>query len=201
MVGDPQPFFTPNELRTLTNLRPQRWRQWWSEEPLITKVFVAGIALVLALAVYDRIQGETDVSAGLFLVPFLLAVVVVVYCVGVVIVAAIRYLLHRSGVAALWERIRGPVVLTVRVVFWGVIGVGLLITAWPYLSLDPVKCWYALKNEVPADRIYIEKEPHDCEFQTAPLGSKNCHYTAKQYVERDENGKRSLIVAYEKVQD
>jgi hypothetical protein len=35
---------------------------------------------------------------------------------------------------------------------------------------------YALDYSVEAGQVTIEKKPHDCEYDTSPLGNKNCHY-------------------------
>jgi hypothetical protein len=40
-----------------------------------------------------------------------------------------------------------------------------------------VKMWYSIEYNVPYDRVQTEKEPEDCNFLTAPLGSKGCSYT------------------------
>ena len=36
--------------------------------------------------------------------------------------------------------------------------------------------WYAMQNDVPSERVYIQRKPHDCEWMSAPLGDKHCHY-------------------------
>jgi hypothetical protein len=80
----------------------------------------------------------------------------------------------------------------------------MLAGLWPYLSSDFVKSWYALMNRVPVERVEIEKKPHDCEFDTAPLGSKNCHYKAQVFVSNATDSpdrKKSLLVTYEKIQE
>jgi hypothetical protein len=35
---------------------------------------------------------------------------------------------------------------------------------------------YELQYGVESSKIQYDKEPHDCEFLTVPLGNKNCHY-------------------------
>jgi hypothetical protein len=192
MVGDHQPFFTPTELKTLILWRPQKWRQWWSAEPAITKIFVAGLALLLAVGIYEHIRGNFDVSAVIFVTLCALAGVLVLSSVGMIVGAALRYVFRRSGIAAFWQKIRKPVLGTLKVIFWAGFGILCLVDAWPYLSLDPVKSWYAIKHKVPSERVHVNEEPHDCEFLTAPLGSKNCHYVGAGYVWRDEDGKKSL---------
>jgi hypothetical protein len=82
----------------------------------------------------------------------------------------------------------------------GLIGL-LLFAVRQYLSFDLTKTYFALANKVPVERVKIEKKPHDCEFDTAPIGSKNCHYDAKVFIFKDGDGKRSLDVSYERVED
>jgi hypothetical protein len=36
--------------------------------------------------------------------------------------------------------------------------------------------WYAMQNDVPSERVYIQRKPDDCEWMSAPLGDKPCHY-------------------------
>jgi hypothetical protein len=38
---------------------------------------------------------------------------------------------------------------------------------------------YALKYKVADSNVAIDKQPHDCEYDTAPLGNKHCHYEAQ----------------------
>ena len=103
--------------------------------------------------------------------------------------------------AAVWRKVRNDVLNVGKALLWiGFIAL-ILVTFWPYLSLDPVKSWYAFTNKVPVNRIEEVKKPHDCEFATAPIGSKHCHYDATVAVWKDDEGKRSLLIAYERVED
>jgi hypothetical protein len=36
--------------------------------------------------------------------------------------------------------------------------------------------WYSFDRSISKEKITIESKPHDCEFLTAPVGRKNCHY-------------------------
>ncbi len=45
------------------------------------------------------------------------------------------------------------------------------------IYLAPSTSWgYALKYDVAESKVAIEKQPHDCAWETAPLGAKHCHY-------------------------
>jgi hypothetical protein len=46
--------------------------------------------------------------------------------------------------------------------------------AWTWNNL-----WYSIQYGVRIDQVTIDKKPHDCDWNTAPLGSKNCHYEEK----------------------
>jgi hypothetical protein len=35
---------------------------------------------------------------------------------------------------------------------------------------------FALSLHVTQDKITVQNKPHDCEFMSAPIGRKNCHY-------------------------
>jgi hypothetical protein len=103
----------------------------------------------------------------------------------------------------LWKRVIAPLAE-----FVGVVAVlALLMTAMdPYISSDPTKTWYAVKNGVHADHVTVEKKPHDCDFDTAPLANKQCHYEARELVVTGENspnrdGSKQVMVSYEKVDD
>ena len=47
------------------------------------------------------------------------------------------------------------------------------------------KLWYATANKVKYEDVLITLKPHDCEFGTAPMGRKNCHYKAQVIVFND----------------
>jgi hypothetical protein len=38
------------------------------------------------------------------------------------------------------------------------------------------KLRYSMTEDTSYDRVDIRNKPHDCEFMTAPLGEKHCHY-------------------------
>jgi len=49
--------------------------------------------------------------------------------------------------------------------------------AWAWLPANTLtKAWQAFSNGTPYSHVQIADRPHDCDFLTAPLGSKNCHY-------------------------
>jgi hypothetical protein len=85
-----------------------------------------------------------------------------------------------------------------------VILVNLLSPLSPYLSAGPVRSWYALTNDIPVEHVMLTKKPHDCEFETAPIGSKHCHYDAKVSVWKGTDtpdGRDYLWVSYERIEE
>lgn len=61
---------------------------------------------------------------------------------------------------------------------------------------------YAMRYELPDNKVVIERQPHDCEWDSAPIGSKHCHYEKIVQTETDQNGKVTAVyVNWQKVQD
>lgn len=83
-------------------------------------------------------------------------------------------------------------------------GLGLFIwlVFWtpPWLSDTNLftKVQYALQYGFRLDAITVEKKPHDCEYSTAPLGAKHCHYDAVvvSSSQRQRDGQR-FICSYD----
>jgi len=64
------------------------------------------------------------------------------------------------------KRIQGAFWLAV------LLGVVIWIVGWFF---EP-QWWFSLRYNVPYEQVTLNKKPHDCEYETAPLGNKNCHY-------------------------
>jgi hypothetical protein len=61
-----------------------------------------------------------------------------------------------------------------RILFtWLFAGFCFLIFYW----FAPDRYWYAFRYATISSDVFISAKPHDCEFLTAPMGRKNCHYT------------------------
>jgi hypothetical protein len=60
--------------------------------------------------------------------------------------------------------------------FW-VSMIGLGMAAWA-LYAGPRNLWHSFEYGVSADKVRVEAQPTDCDFMTAPLGRKGCHYEA-----------------------
>jgi len=51
----------------------------------------------------------------------------------------------------------------------------LLLVLWWFLPDDwPIK--YAAEYIISTDQVMIERKPHNCDWDSAPLGNKHCHY-------------------------
>ena len=65
----------------------------------------------------------------------------------------------------------------------GLIALGLLYQPGGYVAdwLFPDSEWatrwrYGLEDDLEGAVYQFDKQPHDCEFMSAPMGSKHCHY-------------------------
>jgi hypothetical protein len=75
-----------------------------------------------------------------------------------------------------------------------VVGVLALLAGLLYLYswMTDGTIWYAFHYDANLNQVNRTDKPHDCEWFTAPLGNKNCHYEAKVAVTktgRDKDGK------------
>jgi hypothetical protein len=66
---------------------------------------------------------------------------------------------------------------TLTLLGWG-IGLGVLVFAVWWLLPDNWQIKYAAEYSVDGDQVVIERKPHNCDWNSAPLGSKHCHYDA-----------------------
>jgi hypothetical protein len=48
----------------------------------------------------------------------------------------------------------------------------------PWLLPGDWRTKYAIEYLVNEDQVNVERKPHDCEWDSAPLGNKHCHYEA-----------------------
>ena len=58
--------------------------------------------------------------------------------------------------------------------FW--IWIAWLVYSFFQGSIWESKSRYAMYYDVPSDHVTVLKEPHDCDFLKAPIGSKECHF-------------------------
>jgi hypothetical protein len=108
------------------------------------------------------------------------------------------------------------ITLKLKKIFWVVVGflavfgLVLWIAEKAALVLAPTyKVGYFLKystlvgfsgewNVATWDQVFVDHRPHDCEWGTAPIGSKHCHYNAViQTVRTFVDDKGRLMVSYD----
>jgi hypothetical protein len=64
------------------------------------------------------------------------------------------------------------------------------------------KTGYTMKYDLTDEKVIIDRKPHDCEWETAPLGAKHCHYDKAVQTETDQHRKVTAVyVSWQKVQD
>jgi hypothetical protein len=57
---------------------------------------------------------------------------------------------------------------------WGLV---MIFLVFPWFGKVWYGKWrYAVQYSIDASKVQINSQPHDCDFLTAPLGEKNCHY-------------------------
>jgi hypothetical protein len=66
--------------------------------------------------------------------------------------------------------------------YWWII-VLLGLAAWYFWDSPLLISW---RFDVDINKVHVKHKPHDCEFQTAPLGDKHCDYEASIF--KNENG-------------
>ena len=61
------------------------------------------------------------------------------------------------------------------------------------------RIWYGMANHVVSRNVSLTPKPHDCEFLTAPIGEKHCHYEASVAV--INNNPKRIEIDWSKVDD
>jgi hypothetical protein len=80
------------------------------------------------------------------------------------------------------------------------------VVAWWFLP-DDWRIKYAAEYWLDINKVTIEHKPHNCDWNSAPLGSKNCHYEPIEGVGVDRNNLPSdqnvdkVYVGWGKVED
>jgi hypothetical protein len=208
MSSDHQPFFTPDELRSISIFRPSKWRDLCRSEPASTWLLVAIIVLATLFGIYETYWGDPAVGKSLVIVSAaVVGVIGLLAPVASVVIACVRYPLRKTRIAIGWKRVEDTVIRTVKAIFWTGLVLLMLTQFGPYVPLalsHPSIAWRAFQRNIPPDRVTLAKRPHDCDFDTAPLGNKNCHYDTKIITlssAETADAKPGLFVEYEKVDD
>jgi hypothetical protein len=63
--------------------------------------------------------------------------------------------------------------------------------------------YYAIRYDVSSEGVHYLPKPHDCDFDKAPLGNKECHYDREVSVEENPSHTQvtGLYVGWKKVQE
>jgi hypothetical protein len=80
----------------------------------------------------------------------------------------------------------------------GIVALVLLIMAYDY-EFQP-KDYYAMDFSTKASNVFVTSEPHNCEWMSAPLGDKHCHYE-KNVTSWNERGEIKVAVMWDKIED
>jgi hypothetical protein len=59
-----------------------------------------------------------------------------------------------------------------------------------------VKARYAMKYDTSTDKVTLEDKPINCDFWTAPMGNKGCHYDRQALVNDD----KQVTVYYQRME-
>lgn len=87
-------------------------------------------------------------------------------------------------------------------------GVGGYVADWMFPDSPLAIRWrYSLESTVEHPVYFIDKRPHDCEFLTAPIGDKHCHYDRNVSINQNHNptspewGSTYVYVSWQKVDE
>jgi len=199
------PLLTPEEQKKFWPFRPSQWRSEWRTEPGLTKLGVILLALMLFSGCVLFACGQAPLAWILVVAPIVVGLIIILVAAARLTYACLRFACRKTGVAAIWGRIRLSVYGFVAYVFWISVCLMLFVAALPYIEAGPTAGFYAFTNGVSPKRVTVNKKPHDCEFSTAPMGSKHCHYEAHAQrfpgTDSPPYAEPSLWVFYEKIED
>jgi len=84
--------------------------------------------------------------------------------------------------------------VTLAILYWA----GGYVADWMFPQSSWATKWrYSLADDL-KDAVYvIERQPHDCEFLSAPLGAKHCHYDKVVATVRVRTGQSGREVSYD----
>jgi hypothetical protein len=93
------------------------------------------------------------------------------------------------------ERRNGLGALAVLALLWWV---GSYVSIRVFPTYEWAYRWrYALEDGMTGAAVQIEPKPHDCEFLTAPVGTKHCHYDASVTTVRVRMDGSKKLVSYD----
>lgn len=190
-------------ISTLTNEQPlplslkDRWTRF-SRSDQIVLVLVEALVLGLCVAL---LVAEPPTAADW----------------SIVIIVIVLFAFFQVPVALLWmfasrRRTRAATPRTTwrektanfgrGLVAWLVLGLlyaaGGYAAEWMFPESEWATKWrYSLDSELKNATYVTEKHPHDCEFLSAPMGDKHCHYDKVVNIVRVRNGPSGREISYD----
>jgi len=76
----------------------------------------------------------------------------------------------------------------------GMKSAAVLLFAGLYWWLLPENRKLAYLHSVPVHQVYINAKPHDCDFDRAPYGNKECHFEKLVQVEQDDHHRATAVI-------
>jgi hypothetical protein len=100
---------------------------------------------------------------------------------------------------SLFKRLEASIIF----IFWVAVVLGVIWWMLPSSLTDPIN--YQVQYDVSRDHLFLTPMPHDCDFDKAPLGNKECHF--KKVVTVGHNDANlpykvtDVYISWEKVQN
>jgi hypothetical protein len=100
-------------------------------------------------------------------------------------------------------RLAGKWLLSIAsVIFFLLVVLPLIVQEAAMWLFPESKFGYTVKYQLRDKKVFVDRKPYDCDWGTAPLGAKHCHYEKSVQTEKDQQGKVATVyVSWQKVQD
>jgi hypothetical protein len=99
----------------------------------------------------------------------------------------------------LFEQLEASIIF----VSWVAVLLGVIWWLLPSSFTAPIN--YQVQYDVPRDHLFLTPRPHDCDFDKAPMGNKECHFKKLVTVEHNDPNLpykvTDVYINWEKVQD
>jgi hypothetical protein len=90
---------------------------------------------------------------------------------------------------------------TDNLIGWAILAGIALIIWWllPDRITDPWR--YSIQYHTDTDQVFYEGKPHDCDYDKAPFGNKECHFEKSVSVFKNDKGVNQVYISWQKVQE
>ena len=126
-----------------------------------------------------------------------------------------RLLANQTGYEKLYAEVKAVFRSILMFLWWSTVAVVLFVLGLWIVSSTDTRIGLRIKYDLDDSHVFMDKKPHDCEWASAPLGDKHCHYemvVAPQMVYTGEepvtfpdnltvNNVKSVTVTWNKIQD